>query len=316
MHTIKLGKRGAAVGAVGLGCMGMSFAYDPHGRDDDRSVRTVRRALELGVSLVDTADIYGPYTNEELVGRAVTGELRSRAVLATKVGFVTGEQRLVRNGRPEHIRSAVNASLRRLGTDHLDLYQLHRVDPEVPLAETWGAMAETVRAGKVRDLGLSDVTVDQIVTASAVHPVASVQAELSLWTRDALQTLLPHTEASGITLIAYSPLGRGFLTGRFCSPHDLPPDDWRLGNPRFQPDAFDANLRLVEGVREVAARRDATPAQVALAWVLAQGRRVVPIAGTSRPQRLEENAAAAGLRLDADDLAILDTLPAAVGARQ
>ncbi|KAA6213164.1 aldo/keto reductase [Streptomyces albofaciens JCM 4342] len=315
MRTLGIGPDGTSVGAVGLGCMGMSYAYDPGGRDDDASVAVLHRALDLGVDLIDTADVYGPYTNEELVGRALA-DRRGKAFLATKAGFVAGETRLRRNGRPEHIRAAIDASLRRLRTDHVDLYQLHRVDPEVPLEETWGAMAEAVRAGKARMLGLSDVTVEQVRTAQRVHPVAAVQAELSLWTREATAELLPFTAREDIALIAYAPLGRGFLAGRFGSARDLPDGDYRRVNPRFQEENFAANLRLLDGVRRVARRRGVTPAQTALAWVLAQGDHVVPIPGTKHVRYLEANAAAAGIRLTGDDLALLDGLPAAVGARQ
>ncbi|MFF3544803.1 aldo/keto reductase [Streptomyces platensis] len=315
MHTVTLGSHGPAVGAVGLGCMGMSWAYDPSGRDEDTSAGVLRQALDLGVNLIDTADVYGPFTNEELVGKALAGR-RAQAVLATKVGFVAGEQRLRRDGRPEHIRAAVDASLRRLGTDHIDLYQLHRVDPEVPLSETWGAMAETVRAGKVRMLGLSDVTAGQVRTAHEVHPVTAVQTELSLWTRDALAQLLPFTERSGIACIAYAPLGRGFLTGRFRSAQDVPEGDWRRGNPRFEDAAFAANLPMVDRIRGVAERHGASAAQIALAWVMTRGRYVVPIPGTKNPALLKENVRAAEVRLTPEDLQVLDGLPEPVGARQ
>ncbi|WP_371243867.1 aldo/keto reductase [Streptomyces pimonensis] len=315
MRTLRIGPEGAPVGIVGLGCMGMSYAYDPGGRDDDASAAVLHRALDLGAGLIDTADVYGPHANEELVGRALA-DRREEAFLATKVGFVTGETRLRRDGRPEHIRAAIDASLRRLRTDHVDLYQLHRVDPEVPLEETWGAMAETVKAGKARMLGLSDVTVQQIHVAQSVHPVAAVQAELSLWTRDATAELLPFTAREGIALIAYSPLGRGFLAGRFDSPNDVPDGDYRRHNPRFREENFTANLRLLEGVRTVAKRRDATPAQVALAWVLSRGPHVVAIPGTKNIRYLHDNVAAADVRLDDDDLALLDALPPAAGARQ
>ncbi|WP_320781853.1 aldo/keto reductase [Streptomyces sp. CRN 30] len=316
MHTRYIGgPHGSPVGAVGLGCMGMSYAYDPAGRDDTTSTAVLHRALDLGVTLVDTADVYGPHTNEELVGRALA-DRRDRAFLATKVGFVTGETRLRRDGRPAHIRAAVDASLRRLRTDHLDLYQLHRVDPEVPLEESWGALADTVRAGKVRLLGLSDVSAEQVRRAAREHPVAAVQAELSLWTRDATTDLLPFTAREGITLIAYAPLGRGFLAGRFDTADDVPDGDYRRHNPRFTEDNFAANLRLLDGVRTVARRRGLTPAQTALAWVLSRGPHVVPVPGTKNPAYLDDNAAAADVRLDDDDLALLDALPAAAGARQ
>ncbi|MFJ6213355.1 aldo/keto reductase [Streptomyces sp. NPDC092296] len=320
MRTTTLGTKGPEVGVVGLGCMGMTHAYDPAGRDEGASVAVLRHALDLGVTLIDTADIYGPYTNEELVGRALAGH-RERAVLATKVGLVPGgtpggsAPGLGRDGRPEHVRRAVDESLRRLGTDHVDLYQLHRVDPEVPIEETWGAMAEAVAAGKALRLGLSEVTVAEIRRAQAVHPVASVQSELSLWTRDPLAEVLPYCEEQGIAFLPFSPLGRGFLAGRFTSAADLPGDDWRATLPRFQDEALRANQALVAKVKEVAGRHGATPAQVALAWVLGQGRFVVPIPGTKTPRYLEENAAAADLELTARDLAELDGLPAPVGGR-
>ena len=303
------------MGVIGLGCMGMSYAYDPAGRDDTTSVAVIHRALDLGATLIDTADVYGPHTNEELVGRALAGR-RERAFLATKVGFVAGRTRLRRDGRPEHIRAAIDAGLRRLGTDYVDLYQLHRVDPEVPLEETWGAMAEVVKAGKARMLGLSDVTPDQVLSAQAVHPVASVQSELSLWTRDRAVELLPFTAREGIMLIAYSPLGRGFLAGRFGSADDIPADDFRRTIPRFQGENFAANLPLAEGVREVAGRGGLTPAQVALAWVLSRGEHVVSIPGTKNPRYLADNIAAADVRLDDAELALLDALPEPAGARQ
>ncbi|MEU4656052.1 aldo/keto reductase [Streptomyces sp. NPDC023723] len=316
MHTRHIGgPHGTPVGAVGLGCMGMSYAYDPAGRDDATSTAVLHRALDLGANLLDTADVYGPHTNEELVGRALTGR-RDRAFLATKAGFVAGGSRLRRDGRPAHIRAAVDASLRRLRTDHVDLYQLHRVDPEVPLEETWGAMAETVRAGKARHLGLSDVSVEQVRRAARVHPVAAVQAELSLWTRDTTAELLPFTEREGIALIAYAPLGRGFLAGRFTAAADVPDGDYRRHNPRFTDGSFAANLRLLDAVRAVARRRGRTPAQTALAWVLARGPHVIPIPGTKNPGYLHDNVAAADVRLHDDDLALLDALPAATGARQ
>ncbi|PBC71698.1 aryl-alcohol dehydrogenase-like predicted oxidoreductase [Streptomyces sp. TLI_235] len=317
MRTTTLGTGGPEVGVVGLGCMGMTWAYDPNGRDDTTSVEVVRTALDLGVTLIDTADIYGPYDNEELVGKALAGPYRDRAVLATKVGLVpgTGGARVGNDGRPEHVRKAIDDSLRRLGTDHVDLYQLHRVDPKVPIEETWGALAEAVTAGKALRIGLSEASVEEIRRAQAVHPVASVQSELSLWTRDALAEVLPYTEANGIAFLPFSPLGRGFLAGRFTSTGDLPADDWRATLPRFQAEALEANLALVAKVREIAERIGATAAQVALAWVLAQGRLVIPIPGTKTPAYLADNAASAEVRLSAEDLAELDALPAPVGDR-
>lgn len=317
MRSGTLGAGGPEVGVVGLGCMGMTWAYDPSGRDDVTSTGVIRTALDLGVTLIDTADVYGPYSNEELVGAALSGGYRERAVLATKVGLVVsdGERPVVNNGRPGHIRRSIDESLRRLGTDHVDLYQLHRVDPEVPIEESWGALAEVVAAGKARRIGLSEVSVEQIKRAQAVHPVASVQSELSLWTRDALAEVLPYTEEQGIAFLPFSPLGRGFLAGRFSSADDLPDDDFRRALPRFQQEALAANQAIVAGAGRIAGRRGATPAQVALAWVLAQGRLVLPIPGTKTPKYLADNAASAELRLTAEDLAELDALPAPTGTR-
>jgi aryl-alcohol dehydrogenase-like predicted oxidoreductase len=324
MRTTTLGSTGPEVGVIGLGCMGMTFAYDLRTpRDDETSIAVIHQALDLGATLVDTADVYGPYTNEELVGRALAGGRRERAVLATKVGLFVSDPTggpdnspLIRNnGRPDHVRTSIDESLRRLGTQHVDLYQLHRVDPEVPIEETWGAMAEVVAAGRARHIGLSEVTVDQIRRAQAVHPVASVQSELSLWTRDPLAEVVPYCEEQGIAFLPFSPLGRGFLTGRFSSFDDLPEEDFRRRLPRFQQDALRANLAMVGRVREIAERVGATPAQVALAWVVAQGRYVVPIPGTKTPRYLAENAGAADLELSAADLAELDALPAPEGAR-
>jgi aryl-alcohol dehydrogenase-like predicted oxidoreductase len=307
---------GRATGPIGLGCMGMSWAYGASERDEPESVAVIRRALELGVTLLDTADMYGPFTNEELVGRALAGR-RDAAVLATKCGLVVedaAEYVLRRDGRPEHVRAAIEGSLRRLRTDHVDLYQLHRVDPAVPLEDTWGAMAELVAAGKARALGMSEASVPELERAHAIHPVASVQSEASLWTRDALAEVLPWCAAHGAAFLPFAPLGRGFLTGALA-PQAFPPGDFRKNNPRFTPAAMDANAALVERVRVVAARHEATAAQVALAWLLAQGEHVIPIPGTKRRARLEENAAAAELTLTAEDRAELDALPAPAGAR-
>jgi aryl-alcohol dehydrogenase-like predicted oxidoreductase len=324
MRTTTLGNKGPEVGVIGLGCMGMTFSYDMKTpRDDDTSISVIHQALDLGMTLIDTADVYGPYTNEELVGRALAGGHRERAVLATKVGLVVSDPtggpdnspRIVNNGRPEHVRNSIDHSLRRLDTDHVDLYQLHRVDPQVPLEETWGAMAEAVVAGKARHLGLSEVTVDQIKRAQAVHPVTSVQSELSLWTRDVLAGVLPYCEEQGIAFLPFSPLGRGFLAGRFSSFDDLPEDDFRRRLPRFQQDALRANLAIAQRVRQIAERVGATPAQVALAWILAQRPYVVPIPGTKTPKYLADNAGAADIELTAADLAELDALPAPEGAR-
>jgi aryl-alcohol dehydrogenase-like predicted oxidoreductase len=326
MRTTTLGKNGPDVGVIGLGCMGMTHIYDMETpRDDETSVAVIRQALDLGMTLIDTADVYGPHTNEELVGLALDGGHRDRAVLATKVGLTADTVQvanpgstspgLARNGRPEHIRRSIDASLRRLRTSYVDLYQLHRVDPHVPLEETWGAMAETVAAGKARQIGLSEVSVDEIRKAQEIHPVASVQSELSLWTRDALAEVLPFCKREGIAFLPFSPLGRGFLTGRFASADDLPAQDFRRGLPRFQRDALRANLAIVSQVRDVASRAGATPAQVALAWVLAQGEHVVPIPGTKTPKYLAENAGAAEITLGSADLDELNAIQDPVGGR-
>ncbi|MFJ6773904.1 aldo/keto reductase [Kitasatospora sp. NPDC091257] len=316
MRNAPFGTGGPEIGVIGLGCMGMTWAYDMGSRDDENSVRVIRQALDLGVGLIDTADMYGPYTNEEVVGAALAGPYRERAFLATKVGIVPGGAgQQERNGRPEHVRRSIDESLRRLGTDHVDLYQLHRVDPDVPIEETWGAFAEAVAAGKARSIGLSEPTVEEIKRAQSVHPVASVQSELSLWTRDVLAEVLPYTEEQGIAFLPFSPLGRGFLTGGITSFDELSADDFRRRLPRFQQDALKANLALVEKVRAVAGRTGASPAQVALAWVLAQGRYVFPIPGTRTPRYLVDNVGAAGIELSAADLAELDALPAATGER-
>ena len=310
----KIGNEGLEAAPLGLGCMGMSEFYGT--ADEGEAVRTIHRALELGVTLLDTADMYGPFTNEELVGRAIAGR-RDEVVLATKCGLEVedaGEYVLRRNGRPEHVRSAIDGSLRRLGTDFVDLYQLHRVDPEVPLEDAWGAMAELVAQGKVGAIGMSEVSVAELERAQAVHPVASVQSEGSLWTREAFAEVVPWCAEHGAAFLPFAPLGRGFLTGALTS-QAFPSGDFRKNNPRFQPEAMDANAALVEMVKRVAARLDATPAQVALAWLLAQGEHVLPIPGTKKRVRLEENAAAAALVLSAEDLADLDAMPDPVGSR-
>jgi aryl-alcohol dehydrogenase-like predicted oxidoreductase len=327
MQTTTLGNGGPEVGVIGLGCMGMTASYDLEtARDDATSIAVIHRAIDLGITLIDTADAYGPYTNEELVGRALSGAYRERAVLATKVGLVMGASDDTkaagpaspgagRDGRPEHVRESIDGSLRRLGTEYVDLYQLHRVDPGVPLEETWGAMAETVGAGKARRIGLSEVSVDEIKLAQRVHPVATVQSELSLWTRDVLPEVLPYCAQQGIGLLPFAPLGRGFLAGRFASFDDLPQDDFRRKLPRFQQEALRANLEIVARVRKVAERLGVTPAQVALAWVIAQGPQVVPIPGTKTPKYLEDNAGAAAVTLSTADLAELDEIPAPTGSR-
>ena len=293
--------------------MGMSWAYGAAERDDGASRAVVQRALDLGVTLIDTADVYGPFTNEELVGSALAGR-RDEAFLATKCGLVAGPDGIGRDGRPEHVRAALDASLRRLGTDRVDLWQLHRVDPEVPVAETWGAMAEQVAAGKARHLGMSEVGVAELDAAHAVHPVATVQSELSLWTRDPLAEVLPWCEANGAGFLPFSPLGRGFLTGTVTA-GSFDATDFRAKNPRFTDEAMAGNAALVAAVAVVADRLGASAAQVALAWVLAQGEQVVPIPGTKKQRWLEQNAAAADLVLAPADLAELDALPAPVGER-
>ncbi|MEU8323788.1 aldo/keto reductase [Nonomuraea sp. NPDC048881] len=309
---------GAEMGAVGLGCMGMTWAYgDSPDAEDPRTV--IGRALDLGVNFLDTADVYGPFTNEETVGRAIAGR-REEVVLATKGGNVArttenGAPALpVPDGRPEHLRAAVDASLRRLGVDHVDLYYLHRPDPEVPVEESVGALAEMVAAGKALAVGVSEFSLEQLDRAQAVHPIKAVQSELSLWTRDHLSTSLEWCARHDAAFVAYSPLGRGFLTGRFREA-GFSPDDYRSRNPRFQEENLKANLVIVNAVERIAARHQATAAQVALAWTLAQGEHVVPIPGSRRRSRVEENAAAARLRLTPEDLADLDALPAPAGSR-
>jgi aryl-alcohol dehydrogenase-like predicted oxidoreductase len=306
------------VPALGLGCMGMSEFYGP--TDEAEGIATIHRAIELGVTLLDTADMYGPFTNEELVGRAIR-DRRERVILATKCGIVRdAEKRTVRslNGRPEYIREACDASLRRLGVDHVDLYQLHRMDPNVPIEDSVGAMAELVRAGKTRAIGLSEVGPNTLRRACKVHPIASLQSEYSLLTRDVEETVLPACRELGVGFLAYSPLGRGLLSGRFRSRADFGPDDYRQFTPRFAEGAFEANLALALRAAELAKEKGCTPAQLALAWLLARGKEIVPIPGTKSRARLEENAGAVRVLLGAADLARLEeALPAgaAVGER-
>jgi aryl-alcohol dehydrogenase-like predicted oxidoreductase len=317
MKTRKLGAHGLVVSAQGLGCMGMSEFYGA--RDDAESRKTIDRALELGVSFLDTADVYGPFANEELVGRALRGR-RERVVLATKFGNLrTPDGKFVGiDGRPEYVRAAAEASLQRLGVEVIDLYYQHRVDPKVPIEETVGAMAELVKEGKVRFLGLSEAAAATIRRAHVVHPISAVQTEYSLWTRDPEDEILPTVRELGIGFVAYSPLGRGFLTGAFTSANQLGDADRRALMPRFQGENFERNLAIVARLRELATARKVTPAQLALAWVLAQGDDVVPIPGTKRRTYLEENVAASAITLSAAELQTIGAaVPkgAAAGAR-
>ena len=304
MRTRTLGD-GLVVSEQGLGCMGMSEFYGP--RDEGEGIATIHRALDLGITFLDTADMYGPFTNEQLVGRAIASR-RDEVQLATKFGIVRGEQggRLGIAGDAAYVRSSCDASLARLGVDHLDLYYQHRVDLTVPIEETVGAMAELVQAGKVRHLGLSECSADTLRRAVAVHPIAAVQSEYSLFSRDLDDAVLPAMRELGVGLVAYSPLGRGFLTGAITSVEDLAEDDFRRSSPRFAEQALAANLRLVDEVRALAAEKGCTPGQLALAWVAAQGDDVVPIPGTKRRTYLEENAAAVDVELTSEDLATLE----------
>jgi aryl-alcohol dehydrogenase-like predicted oxidoreductase len=312
VKLIKLGN--LEVSRIGLGAMGMSHAYGGAGTDDAESVRTIHRALELGVTFIDTAEVYGPYTNEELVGRALKGR-RDQVVVATKFGFIshTGRDTGQLDSSPASIRTAVDGSLKRLGTDYIDLFYQHRVDPDTPIEETVGALAELVDQGKVRAIGLSEAGPETIRRAHAVHPVAAVQSEYSLWTRDPEARVLPVLRELNIGFVPYSPLGHGFLTGKIRSTDDFEDSDWRKNNPRFTGENFQRNLRLADEVQAVAAEAGATPAQVALAWLLTRGDNIAPIPGTRRVSRLEENTAADAVQLTAEQIDTLNNLTPAAG---
>lgn len=313
MKIRKPGSQGLEVSALGLGCMGMSDFYGPS--EEAESIRTIQRALELGVNFLDTADMYGRGSNEQLVGKAIRGR-RDQVVLATKFGIVRGEdnERSI-NGRPEYVRQAIDASLKRLDVDHVDLYYQHRVDPSVPIEETVGAMGELVAAGKVRYLGLSEASAETIRRAHAVHPISVLQSEYSLFERGLDAQILPTLRELGIGLVPYSPLGRGFLTGRFRSKADFAANDFRSRDPRMSEENFEINLAIVEAIGSVADTRHVTPAQMAIAWVMAQGEDVVPIPGTRKVSRLEENVAAATIELTPDELEKLNSLPQPRGER-
>jgi aryl-alcohol dehydrogenase-like predicted oxidoreductase len=322
MPSRRLGPDQLVVSAIGLGCMGMTWGYGKADRTE--SIATIHRALDLGVTLFDTADIYGPFLNEELVGEALAGH-RQEVVLATKCGLQVPDASvfhhdaskfsLTRDGSPQHVLKSCDESLRRLRTDYIDLYQLHRVDPQVPIEETVGAFASLVKAGKVRYIGLSECTLDELSRAHQVHPITTVQSELSLWTRDVLLEILPFCQRNEIGFLPFAPLGRGFLTGQFDQVSNFKKEDFRSLLPRFQPDALKDNMRIVDAVKELAKRKEATPAQIALAWVLALGENLVPIPGASKRNHLEENLRGALVQLTKEELALLNELPAPTGGR-
>lgn len=316
MQTRSLGHSQIAVSALGFGCMGLTWLYGQTPPEDE-AIAVIHRALDLGVTFFDTADVYGPYTNETLVGKALGGK-RDQVVIATKCGLIVKDAATFsyeRNGRPEYIKAACDASLARLGVDVIDLYQLHRPDPDVPIEDSIGAMADLVRAGKVRTIGVSECDLPTLQRAYATFPITSLQSELSLWTRDVLPEILPWCSAHNVAFIPFSPLGRGFLTGKYTSADQFGDDDFRSRNPRFQAAAIQANLALLEQIAAIADRHGATKGQIALAWVMAQGDQVVPIPGTKRILYLEENVGAANVQLTPDDIAALNALPAPTGTR-
>ncbi len=318
MKTRPLGSTNRQVHPVGLGCMGLSWAYHEQAVDEATGVALIHRAIELGVDHFDTSDAYGPHTNEELLGRAIAG-LRDRVVVATKAGLTSdggdSKYKYKRNGRPEYIRAACDASLSRLNINVIDLYYLHRIDPEVPVEDTWGSMAGLVAAGKVRWLGISEAKMPELERVARIHPVTAVQSELSLWTRDYLGDVVPWCAGHGASFVAFSPLGRGFLTGAITADTEFGADDFRSTLPRFSAEAVAANQQIVDAVRAVAERRGVTPAQIALAWVLGQGEHVLAIPGTRKEKYLEQNVAAADIELTGGELAELDALPLPVGGR-